>query len=293
MATLGDLVEGARHYLSGFDSSKDAVSALAEPLSAAATTFPLASVDNATSGICEVDLEQMRVRSVDPQSASATVWPFGRGYRGTTAAAHAAGTEVRFNPTWPASTVAAAINAVLIGVYPMLYAVRPYVTQLDSWQAVDVPADATGIIAVYREDPIYPDQWVREDAWSFSRDSSAVGRPLRIGGANRLGRVRIVYSARPTLFSLPGAMTQDFVATTGLDERHADLLTLGVAARLAPFIDVSRLSAVTAAAVDAGAARQQGAALTATKLLVPLFQQRLEQEAGVLRKEHPIFVHRS
>lgn len=292
-ATLGELIEFTRHQLSGLDSSLDSVSALASPLSATATSIALADGSSAAAGLVEIDLEQVRVKSASTVDASLEAWPFGRGYRGTRAVAHAAGAEVRFGPEWPASTVARELNGVLHEIYPSVYAVREHITTAPPLGgALDVPADAVGVISVWVEDPSNPDQWVREDRWDYNPDSTTIGRGLRIGGHRSAQRVRIVYATRPGTFDLTGALAQDFTTVTGLDARVSDLLALGVARRLAPFLDVSRLPVISATAEASANGRPAGGGASATRLLHSLFLSRLEQEASVLSKEHPIRVHR-
>jgi hypothetical protein len=300
MTTLGQLIAHTRHALSGFGNAQDAVSALSAPLDATSTTV---SVDDARAvggspiaarGTAEVDFEVLRVKSIDPVDGTITLFPFGRGYNGTTAVAHATGTEIRFNPAWPASTVAQHINGVLTEIYPSVYAVKAHETVFPSDRgAIDLPGDAVSVLAVYVEDEQRADQWVREDRWDFKKDSSTIGKGLRVGGHRRPGlALRVMYKARPVRFDLSGALTQDFAAVTGLTERCADLIQIGVAARMAPFIDVSKLPHLGVAPRDSeGSAPGVGA--TQARLLYSLFQQRIDQEAAVLAQEHPIRLHRT
>ena len=161
MATLGQIVESVRHSLSGFDASKESVLELTAPVSASVKTLPIddgTAQSGAARGIAEVDLELVRVKALDPQAPALTLYTFGRGYRGTKAVAHSAGTEVRVNPSWPASTVAREVNGVLQEVYPRVYGVRYHETTFPTTRgAIDLPADATGVIAVYVEDLRNPD----------------------------------------------------------------------------------------------------------------------------------------
>ena len=299
MATsLGTLIETTRHALSGFDANRESVTALASPLSASATTV---SIEEATAtsgagvGVAEIDFELVRVKAVNPTDSTLTLYGFGRGYRGTTAAAHLAGVEVRFNPSWPAFSVAREINGVLQEVYPMIYAVAEHSTTIPSdYGAVDLPVAAVGVISVWIEDDSRADQWLREDRWSYNPDSTetATGKGLRIFGSHIAGtNVRIKYATRPTPFNLAGATTQDFATVTGLDERIADLIQLGVAMRMAPFIDVAKLPHLSAEAREMGEAKRELTGANAARLLRGLFQLRLDQEAAVLRREHPIRAH--
>lgn len=291
MTTLGELVERTRHSLTASDSRRESVGALTSPATASDLEFRVDAPGMPADGIVEIDLEQIRVKSTSETDGQVTAWSFGRGYRGTTAAAHDVGTEVRFQPTWPASTVAREINGVLTEIYPQLYAVKTHDTAVPStFGAIDVPTDAVGGISVWVEDEMNAGEWIREDRWDFNPDGNP-GSGLRIGGHHRSGLgVRFVYAARPQVFDLDAGLEQDFASVTGMDDRISDLLLLGVARRMAPFVDVSLLSSLSAAPADAR--KEPTAGSTSARLLHSLFLARLDSEAAALAKEHPIRVHK-
>lgn len=296
MPTLGDVVEQVRHRLSGMDARREQVAALSSAITAADTTLVLdgdqAVFSAAGSAVLEVGLELMRVRASSPQDGTVTLWPFGRGYRATTPAAHAAGEEVRVGPVWPAATIAREVNGVLSEVYPLVYGVRSFESTLSTVEhGLPLPADAVGVISVWVAE-LADEEWVREDNWYFNRDSSTTGRPLFIGSQRDGSRVRVVYATEPALFDLTaaGVLSQPWSAT-GLSDRLTDLVALGVAKRLAPWTDTAALAGVAAAPTDGR--REGNAGGSQTRLLATLFQARLEQESRVLAKEHPIRVHRS
>jgi len=301
VTTLGRIIESARHALSGFDANRDAVSALSAELDNSATAISIDAAGGvgqgvvAARGLAEIDFEIVRVRSVDTVNSELLLYPFGRGYRGTSAVVHSTGTEIRFNPGWPASTVAEHVNGVLREIYPRVYAVKSSETTFPVDRgAIEVPDAAAGVISVWVEDQQRIGQWLREDRWTYQPDSTTIGKGLRVGGHYVPGTgVRVVYAARPVLFDLTGAVSQDFVTVTGLDERLVDLIEIGVAARMAPFIDVGKLPFLSASARTADETRGPGQSLSATRLLYSLFQQRIEQEQAVLAKEHPIKLHRA
>lgn len=292
VTALGTLVETTRHALSGFDAGKDAVTALAAPLAASDVQVLVEEATptvGASRGLVEVDFELMRVKRVDPAAGVLHLYPYGRGYRGTDAATHEVGSEVRFNPAWPAGTVAREINGVLTELYPRVYGIAYTDVALPNDRgALTLPDEAVGVVAVWVEDTSRPGQWVREDRWSYRRG----GDGLRVGGFHRPGAVvRVEYAKRPTLFDLSGSPSQTFTETTGLDGRLTDLIHLGVAARLAPFVDVSKLPHVAAAAREAGESKAPGVGVSAARFVYSLFQARLDAEAAVLAREHPIRLH--
>lgn len=296
MSTLGQLVERVRSRLGGTGLTTSAM--LMTAVGADDETFTLDSIDGFSQGLAEVGLELVRVRRVDPAARSLTIPPYGRGYRGTTAAAHEAGAEVIFNPTWPFGVVAEEVNGVLHELYPTLYAVRVHETVMpsDPRNPIDVPESAIGVVSVFVGDVSLVGVWHQEDRWSFNQDSTSQGRPLRVGGSHRVGTpVRVVYAERPGTFDLSAEnpLEADFEETTGLPERVSDLLALGVASRLTPFLEVSRLPHTGAEARADAQTKPAGQAATTARLLYSEFQARVEQERQALNREHPIRVHRA
>lgn len=291
MATLGQLVERVRHTLTGNDMHRDAVTSLTAALGVSDLTLSIADAgprSGASEGLAEVGTELMRVAKVDANAAKLLLHPFGRGYRGTTPSVHGEGSEVRFNPRWPTATLIREINSVIVSLYPLVYGVAEHTGDVSASEAgIDVPSIATGIISVWVEDG--HGGWQREDRWAFNRDSTTSGRPLRIGGLPRAGEsVRVVYSKRPTVFDED--LGADFTTTTGLDERCQDLLAFGVAARLAPMFDFTRLAHNSAEAREKNQSQFTGG--STARLMEQLFRQAVDREAAVLAREHPIRVHR-
>lgn len=294
MATLGSLIEQVRHQMSGYDAAKDSVAALSAPLTNTGLTLSVDDANGASVGIAEVGLELLRVKSVEPTGNVVNLQTFGRGYRGTQATAHAAGTEVAFNPSWPASTVAQEINGVLSQIYPSVYGVGTYEGTINNDLTQSLPASTVGVISVWYQNPV-DETWSRIDDWSFDSHGDTASGRLRLLSWYRTSDVyRVVYAFRPRQFNLLGALTQDFAATTGLEDRLADLILLGVAARMAPFVDISRLPYASTSVREQGAeARPPGQGSTVTRLIYSMFQTRLEQEARVLAIEHPISRHKA
>lgn len=290
--SLRDLIENTRHSLSGFDSSREAVLELAETVNSSELTIPVNEVSaqsGAGRGFVEIDLELIRVKAVDTSGVALEAFTFGRGYRGTPAATHTAGTEIRVNPMWPMSTIAKEINGLLSEIANQIYVVETYETTIGD---IEIPAEATGIIAVYVEDPIKDNEWFREDRWSWQPDASDIGKGLRVGGRYRDGEpIRVVYARRPGTFDLTGSLTQDFTTVTGLDEYLADLIRLGVAARVAPYFDTMRLPSTSAVPRFDGESRGPSAGANAVRVIDAMYQRRLQQEAASLDRRHPIRVH--
>lgn len=293
MTTLAQVVERTRARLGG--NATTASTYLTQPVTATDLTIPLESPAGFSRGLAEIGFELIRVDSVDNVARHLHTPPYGRGYRATTAAAHAAGDEVLFAPTWPAAVIAEEINGVITSLYPDLYVVRYHETTVPANrnEPLDLPATAVGVIGVWVEVRGLTDVWVPEDRWRYDPDSTTDDRPLRIGGYPMPGTaVRIAYAEAPGLFDLSNP-SADFETVTGFPERIADLLALGVAARMAPFLELSRLPVAGAEAKADAQAKPPGAAASLARLLNAEYRQRVEDERRVLHKAHPIRVHRT
>lgn len=290
MSTLRQLIEHARHALSGYDSSKDSVGALTSALTSSGLVVGTDATDLAP-GLVEIDLELLRVKAVDPATGQLQLYAFGRGYRGTTAAAHSAGAEVTFNPNWPVSTLAREINSILDVIYPRIYVVAETTVEVDTYGRLVIPDDCVGILSVFAQNTV-DDQWSRPQRWQYDPHSGAGdGRTLQVNDWLTGSDYRIVYAKRPGKFDLSLGLDQEFTTVTGLEGRIETIITIGLAARLAPFIDVARLPFLAAEPRLDAQNRQDSA--TITRLLDSLFQRSVGAETAVLNRDHPIKAHRT
>lgn len=288
MPTLGQLIHKVRHRLSGVGSYTRDSMELTVDLLEDGLTVNTDSVTGADAGVYEIGLEKIRVKSVDRSGNSMLVYSFGRGYEGTTPALHPAGSEVTRAGALPASTVAEEINGVLREFFPYIYGV----TSLDVEYTVPftMPDDCAGIVAVFVSDLRATDGWRRVDRWLWEPDS---GQGLKIFAAVEGELVRVAYAVEPIPFDLtvPEAAEAEW-SDTGLEDRLTDLLTLGVASRMAPFADMGNLFNVGQEA-RSDQAKPPGRGARLASILTQQFQQQLAQEQQVLHKKHPIKIHRT
>lgn len=287
MPTLRQLIASVRHRLAGVGSYTDAVMELTAELSPGSTSITVDDAASASAGVYEIGLEKVRVKSVDRSAGTLMAYSFGRGYEGTTQTLHNAGSEITRAPIFPASTVAQEINGVLTELYPHLYGVKT--VDLDYVPPFALPSDAVGVIAVFQvEDGL--GGYRRLDGWRWE---PSAGKGLLVHNLTSGQAIRVVYATRIGLFDLSNPYVADveFVTATGLDSRIADLLTLGVAYRLAPYADMGNLLH-TGAEARADSSKPPGRGASLARLLYAEFQQRLVAEQQVLAKENPIRVHR-
>lgn len=113
--TLDTLVQRTRRYLRVWPSTIDTLSV---SLSNAATTIQIADTTQlAKNYVIEVDYETMLVKSV----SNTTTLTVARGYRGSTAATHAASANVLIRPGYDAVEIIDALNAAKDEMYPYVY----------------------------------------------------------------------------------------------------------------------------------------------------------------------------
>lgn len=287
MPTLGKLIADIRHRLNGVGSYLPNSAELQEDLNEDSLLIRIDDAAKHSPGVYEVGLEKIRIRAVDASSGTMRAFTFGRGYEGTTITFHPKGSEISRAGLFPASTVAQEINNVLTEFWPTLYGVTT--ADFDYAAPFVMPEDCAGIVGVFVSDRRAADGWRRVDRWLWEPGS---GNGLKIYEAERGGVVRVQYATQPRLFDLSAVDAWDHEwSTTGLPDRMANLLTLGVAYRLAPFADVGNLFAVgQEARADTTKPPQRGA--TISRLLFQQFQLALANEQQALHKAAPIRVHR-
>lgn len=294
MPTFNNIADATLMYLQGFTTVQDQATYLTESLTSSATTLKIADTTAISRGLVEIEDELLWVDSVDSVSLNLLVPPYGRGYRSTTAAAHASGVRVVTSPMFPRSLVKAAINETVASVFPDIYAVG--VTTFTFNAAVStysLPAGAQDVLQVSTQ-TIGPSlEWTPVRRWRV--DGSAATTAFASGASISLydeimpGRsVRVVYTKQPTEMV---AGTDDFATTTGLSSACAELVRLGAAYRMIPFFDAPHLSGYSAEADFSANMRPVGSAASLGRYLLQMYQLRLAQEANRLKNAYPIRSH--
>jgi hypothetical protein len=290
MPTLAEIISTTRNRLLGVGSYTDRSVELTQDLDEGSPAIVVDEVPG-TPSVVEIGLEKIRIKRVDSSSKTLFAYSFGRGYDASLQSAHANGSEVVLNPMIPAMTIAREINSVLDAMYPLLYGVQTLdvVYEHSSDNPFVLPGEAVDVVAVFRE-TVHGNGWERVDEWRFEPDS---GQGF-IAGVAPGRNIRVVYATRIGKFDLtdPNVADADFAATTGLEDRVANLLGLGVAYRLAPYYDFGKLNSTGAEARVDGGGKSAGVGVNIADRFYQEFQVGLEQEAAVLHKQHPIRLHR-
>ena len=99
--SLKNLIDDIQLDMQGYTYRQDRATYLTQACTSGDLILYAGSTDNIGKGIVEVEGELMWVDSYDKQANTLTIAPYGRGYNGTTAAAHAANVQVVITPTYP------------------------------------------------------------------------------------------------------------------------------------------------------------------------------------------------
>lgn len=247
-----------------------------------ASVLDAASVDQ---GVVEIEGELLFVLSVNRDTNVVTFAPDGRGYYGTTAAAHASGNRVVVNPTWPKNRIKGAVNDTIAGVFPTLFGVaQTQFTYNPSVTTYSLPAEAESVLSVtgdtngpsmeqqrivrYRFDSVAP-----ADDW-------ATGNSLTLQEAPSPGRtVTVTYTKAPSALSAD----EDALTASGLRETAKEVVVLGALARLVSKMDMARLPVDTAQAQEFDQPNQIGMATRIAGQLRLQYEAELEAERKRLR----------
>lgn len=296
MTTLNSLIDDIQLDLSGFTYRQDRATYLVSPATETDLVLNVASTDNIGKGIIEIDDEMLWVDAYDRQANTITIAPFGRGYNGTTAAAHLQSAKVTITPTYPRHAVKRAINDTVNAVYPKVFAVGSTApTFLASRTTYAVPSDAIQILSMAWQSVGPTKEWlpIRQWRWDPIAYSPAfpTGRTVSIYDNILPGRImNIVYAHLPTQMTL---ITDDFEGVTGLPTSMKDVIVYGAAYRLSSYIDPARISVTSAAADEIDTKRPYGTGTNVTKQLQQLYLQRLEEESLKQKLQYPTRVHYS
>lgn len=291
MSTFTDLVDSTLLDLYGFSTAQDSATALVSAIDTDDVTFSVTDSTALSRGVIEIGSELMWVDSVS--AGVVTVAPYGRGYRGTTAASHAAGSRVVSQPMIPRVKVQQAVNEAISGVYPDLWAVGTTTfTYVAGTYSYALPAGAEDVLSVTWQDAGVQSEWypVRRyevnpyaDTTTFVSGVSITVRDNVVPGRT----VRVTYRKQPSELVNDSDV---FATVTGLPASCEDLIRLGAATRLVPFLDIPHLSATSAEADFSGQQRPVGNTVNVSKWLLQNYQYRLAQEASRLQDQYPVRV---
>jgi len=304
MPTLESMIDEVLINLAGYTYQQDRATYIIENVTdtpstiANPTILQLASTDNIGKGTIEINEELIWLDSFDRVSNTATVPPWGRGYLGTTTAAHTAGAKVTITPTFPRYVIKKAINDTIAAFGSTIFAVKTTSFTFNAAQTT-YPFNNLGIhniMTIMWQDIGPSEEWfpIRRWSWDSLASTTAFGagaQTVTIGDFVQPGRtVKVVYATDPVPFT---TNSQDYATQTGLPDSTRDVVILGASYRLLTYLDPARAAQVSPQADETDSKRPFGASQSATKQLYALYTQRLNEETARQQAQYPIRVHYS
>ena len=293
MATFGSMTDEVVRKLAGFTLRQDRQTHLTAAINATATNITVASAQNISTGIIQIDDELIYVNSYDRTSGLLRIPPYGRGYNGTSAASHQNGARVIVSPTFPSVDVKDAINETLLATFPDLFITGVHTFSFSPARSTyALPDEAETIFSVSYQTTGPSKEWLpvrsyRIDSMANIDEFNSKNTISLYSGVEPGRTVQVSYSAPPAVMD---ADDDDFEIVTGLPASCKDVIVLGAAARLASFIDPGRLTFGSAESDQQSqiAGRSYGAGTNASKYLLALYDKRLAEEARKMNDRNPI-----
>jgi len=296
MATFGQMTDEVSRKLAGFTLRQDRQTHLTGLVNATATNVTVASAQNISTGIVQIDDELIYVDSYDRNSGVLSIPPYGRGYNGTAAATHQNGARVVVSPTFPSVDIKEAINDTIQAVFPDLYATATHTFSYSTAKSTyPLPNEAETVLGVSFQTTGPSKEWLpvrgyRVDPMANTDAFNSKNSISLYSGVEPGRTVQISYTAAPAVMD---TNDDDFEIVTGLPASCKDVIVLGAAARLASFVDPGRLTFGSAESDQQSqiAGRAYGAGTNTAKYLLALYDKRLAEESRKLTDRNPTRIH--
>lgn len=293
MPTFGQLIDEVSSTLSGHTADVPAMGTLTTGISptdgSLKIDFGMTPGASRPNGLIEIDRELLVVTQFDTSSGTATVPPWGRGQRGTTAVAHSAGSQVTVRPRYPRQQIANALNEIIGGLAPDLYGVADTSIHINQIPDLSYPLPANAFKVIGIEATVNSAWPYREQVQSWSLRRAASG--LEVELHHRLLAPYVNRDLTITYGFYPGRLvadTDDYATVTGLDNSTSDVPMLGALARLALSIEAARLQVATVEANSRMDRIQTGSGSSLAKTYMALYAQRLQSEVASLQARYPL-----
>lgn len=289
MSTFNDLVNEVRATLRGYGLVRERVSFLNGSITNSATTITVVDGTQFEPGLIEIGDEVIDIQSISGNVL--TVSPDGRGFDGTTAAAHSNNARVTSDPPYPTWRLRRAINDTIVGTWPTLFGVgSTSFTYTPGVTTYSMPADAESILLVTAT--VLGPSGEQAEINRYLFDSSAPTSQFATGNCITLrevpepGRtVTVTYAKAPSEL-----VSGDNFTTSGLRETARRCIVYGAVAQLISFVDTARSLADSAVASELAGLQGNGVG-SATRVAAQLtarYQLELDQEQRRLRTVYPV-----
>jgi hypothetical protein len=296
MATFGQMTDEVSRKLAGFTLRQDRQTHLVAAVNATATSISVASAQNISTGVIQINDELIYIDSYDRASGVLSVPPYGRGYNGTTAATHQNGSRVIISPTFPSLDIKGAINETIEAVFPDLYATSTHTFSYSTAKSTyALPDEAETVLGVSFQTTGPSKEWLPIRSWRVdpmaNTDAFNSRNSISLYSGVEPGRtVQVFYTSAPAVMD---SNDDDFEIVTGLPGSCRDVIILGASARLSAFVDPGRLTFGSAESDQQSqiAGRAYGAGTNASKYLLALYDKRLGEESRKLTDRNPTRIH--
>jgi hypothetical protein len=291
MPNFSDLVDETLIALSGYTQRQDQATYLTVAMTDSQTTLVVADASALSRGLIEVGDELMWVDSFDRATSTATLAPYGRGFRSTQKSPHSIGDRVTVSPSFPKDIIRKQINNSVSGVFPSLFGIY-YTTFnfISSQNTYELPSEADEILQVTWQTTGPSQEWLPVRQYAINKNAYVgtfnTGKTISIYDGIVPGRtVHVVYSRQPEEMLLSG---DDFEDVTKLPSYAKESVVLGAAYRMASFMDVGRLPSQAAEVDQIDQQSPVGSGGTVTRALFQLYQQRLAVATARQQDDFPI-----
>jgi hypothetical protein len=297
VTTYGQLVQQVRQQLLGFSMSQESLGELAAPMGSSDTTFTVdtETVDNISRGLVEIDDELVLVKKTDATSGTVTVQGGlnGRGFEGTTAAAHSLAALVRSNPAFPRARIKEAVDKAIATLYPELVVFSSTeITKLAPVFEYELPEDVSDVWYVTAQ-MIGPSKIAQPiPDWRYNpkarTENFPSGKSIQVFNPVTPGQaIKVVYAKSPEALTADA----DEFTTTGYPERYTDLVVYGACMRLIPALESARLQQQAVEATERAALVPPASAIKTMTMYAQLYAQRLEEERAHQFADVPNYAH--
>ena len=283
MATLNQLTEQTIGEIGSYVKNQESVTIITNAIDSDDLTFTVDDATAASKGIIEIDDELIYVKKSVATSGTLQILgtstvASGRGWRGTTATSHVAGSIVRNNPIFPRSQVKRALLETIKGMNFPVVANETFTFNGSDYSYVmpDALVDVTG---VSWELPDATGVWALIKRWRLDTnylDSGTTKQALILNEAPMSGAyVRVQYTKYPTTITDNHELT-----VSGLPSSCEDVVRLGAMYRLLSTVDPGKVTATSVSADVLDQPVSAGASTSAAKYIFQLYSVRLAEEVA-------------
>jgi hypothetical protein len=266
-------------------------------LASAADVDLILSVANAsrvpTSGQIEIDDELLWVDSVASAANTLAIAPYGRGFQGTAAAAHAISSRVIVAPEFPRIRIKRAINDTILGLSNQLFGIGSTVFTCNAAVLTyPLPATVNDIITVAWQPSSPTLAWIPVNNWRLNTAADTTAFPtgvsIDLGDWMQPGRnIKVTYTTDTTELTA----NTDLFTASGLAEFARDIVVYGACWRLTSGLDMGRIDTRAVEARELEQTYPSNTSRTLSMQFYNMYKQRMADERARLLSQYPITLH--